>query len=304
MQVIPFWGCMIPLTYPQMEKAIRYCAENLGIELMEESAFGCCPDPIYFKAGDKMTWLTLAARNIALAEERGLDIITVCSGCTSTLCEVNYHLKNDPELRETINRRLKKTGQEYKGSIQVRHFITLLRDEIGIEQVARSVIHPLTGIKVAIHYGCHLLKPSEIMQVEDPLLPAILRQFIEALGAEAVDHNEYLMCCGKACQNENLPLEMSRSVFQSVQESGADCLGLICPTCFDSFDIGQLRVSRKFEEKYQIPVVYYFQLLALAQGATVEELGIKFHKIMPEIFYNKLAAIRNTLPLTTTSEAH
>jgi heterodisulfide reductase subunit B len=294
MEVIPFWGCMIPLKYPQMESAVRISLDKLGIDLIEEQRFGCCPDPIYFKAGDKITWYTLAARNISFAEERGLDIITMCSGCTSTLCEVNHHLKHDKALRDRVNTRLKKIGRKYEGTITVRHVVTLLRDDIGLVKIKESVVQPLPEMKVAIHYGCHLLKPSVIMQVEDPIVPQIMFDLFAAVGVQPVNHKEYLTCCGKACQEPDIGLHMSRDVFASVQASHADCLGLICPTCFDSFDLGQIRVSRKFETDYQIPVVYYFQMLALAQGASIDQVGFKFHKIMPPAFLEKLQ------PLTTT----
>ena len=279
---------MIPLKYPQMESAVRFCMDKLGIELVENNRFSCCPDPIYFKAGDKIKWYTIAARNIAIAEQQELDIITMCSGCTSTLCEVNFHLKKDKELRNKINNNLKKLGLEFKGTIQVRHLVTLLREDVGLSKIKDTVLYPLNDLKIAIHYGCHLLKPSEIMQVEDPIVPSILSELIQIMGATPVNHDEYLMCCGKACQDQDLMLNMSHSVFKSVADSGADCLGLICPTCFDSFDIGQLRVSRKCDIKYEIPVVYLFQLLALTQGASMEQIGIKFHKIMPEAFLEKL----------------
>ena len=288
--VSPFWGCMIPLKYPQMERAVRYVMEKLGIELVDDSRYSCCPDPIYFKAGDRLTWMTLAARNISLAEEKNLDIVTVCSGCTATLCEVNHELRSDAGLQDRINENLKDIDREYKGSIKVRHLVTMLRDDIGVDKIAASVTHPLEGLKVAIHYGCHLLKPSAVMQVEDPLQPAILGQLIAATGATPVEHHEYLMCCGKACNTVDLALNMSYSVFDSVERSEADCLGLICPTCFDSFDVGQLRVSRQFDREFRIPVIYYFQLLAIAQGATPEEVGIPYHKIMSDTLLEKLGA--------------
>lgn len=288
MKVIPFWGCMIALKYPQMEKAVRYSLDKLSIELQDETRFSCCPDPIYFKAADKMAWLTLAARNISLAEEHELDIITMCSGCTSTLCEVNHHLKHDPELRKKVNGSLKEIGREYQGTINVRHVVTVLRDDVGMERIKASIVHPLNELKVAIHYGCHLLKPSEIMNVDDPVIPSILAQLIDATGATPVNHREYLLCCGKACQDHQLTIGMSADVFQSVVDSKADCLGLICPTCFDSFDVGQIRVAHKVGKDFQIPVIYYFQLLALAQGARLEDIGIKYHKIMPAQFQEKL----------------
>jgi len=285
---MPFWGCMIPLKYPQMESAVRFSMEKLKVDLIDDARFSCCPDPIYFKAGDKMKWLTLAARNISIAEEKGLDLITMCSGCTATLSEVNHHLKEDESLRKEINKNLKEIKREFKGTVTVRHLVTVLRDDIGIEKIRNTVIQPLEDIKVAIHYGCHLLKPSEIMKVEDPLTPSILSELIKATGATPVDHKEYLMCCGKACKDVDLTLNMSDAVFESVENSGADCLGLICPTCFDSFDIGQLRINRQFKKNRQIPVIYYFQLLAIAQGASIEKVGIPYHKIMPKTFIEKL----------------
>jgi len=288
MEIIPFWGCMIPLKYPQMESAVRFCTEKLGIHLVEDQRFSCCPDPIYFKAGDEIKWYTIAARNIALAEEKGLDLMTMCSGCTSTLCEVNYHLKHDLKLCSLVNKALEKIGLSYRGSINVRHIVTVLRDDIGLERIRQSIINPFHDLKVAIHYGCHLLKPSAIMQVEDPLYPKILYDLFQAMGPTPVNHYEYLMCCGKAAQNPQISLDMSHAVFQSITDSGADCLGLICPTCFDSFDLGQIRVSRQFNKQFAIPVVYYFQLLALAQGASQQTVGLKYHKIMPENFMEQL----------------
>jgi heterodisulfide reductase subunit B len=294
MKVIPFWGCMIALKYPQMEKAVRYSMDKLGVELINETRFSCCPDPIYFKAGDKLKWMTLAARNIAIAEEHELDIITMCSGCTSTLCEVNYHLKHDTDLRKQVNKSLKEIGREFRGTINVRHVVTVLRDDVGMERLKSTIVNPLQDIKVAIHYGCHLLKPSEIMNVDDPVIPKILEELITTTGAIPVNHREYLLCCGKACQDHELTLNMSADVFQSITDSKADCLGLICPTCFDSFDLGQIRVSRKVGKEYQVPVIYYFQLLALAQGARLEDVGIKYHKILPAQFLSKLKHLEVT----------
>jgi len=110
--VAPFWGCMIPVKYPQMELSVRKTMPAIGVELIDLDQFTCCPDPIYFKARDKMNWLTIAARNLAVAEERGLDIVTMCSGCTSTLQEARFMLAEDPELKKQINQRLKRINKE------------------------------------------------------------------------------------------------------------------------------------------------------------------------------------------------
>jgi heterodisulfide reductase subunit B len=240
--------------------------------------FSCCPDPIYFKATNKLTWLTIAARNICIAEEAGLDLVTMCSGCTATLSEANYHLSHEPEVREKVNQRLKRIGKEYKGTISVRHIVTVLRDDIGIDRVRESVKRPLKGLRVGIHYGCHLLKPSEIMRVDDPDYPTILEKLFAAIGAEVVHHEKQALCCGKACMSENIPEKMTHDVLTSLKKSKADVMGLICPTCFDEFDLGQIKLSRKLNEDLTIPLVYYFQLLGLAQGLSPQEVGLHLHK--------------------------
>ena len=194
----PFFGCMISAKYPHFEAAVRYTLPRLGFELVDLDGFTCCPDPIYFQASDKLTWLSIAARNIAIAEEAGLDLMTCCSGCTSSLAETNFLLKNDDELRERVNKRLERVGKKFKGTIRVRHIATVLRDDIGYEQVAKSIVKPLAGLKVAFHYGCHLLKPREIMNVDDPQHPTLLEELVKAIGAEPISHRQRILCCGKA----------------------------------------------------------------------------------------------------------
>lgn len=273
-EFVPFFGCMISAKYPHFEAAVRKTLPPLGIKLIDVEGFSCCPDPIYFKSSDKMTWLTLAARNLSLAEETGLDIMTCCSGCTGSLAEAYYLLNTEPELKERVNERLKKIGREYRGISKVRHIVTILRDDVGIEKVEKSVTEPLYGLRIAIHYGCHLLKPSRIMQVDDPDRPTIMERLFKAIGATPFNHEEKILCCGKACMNASMPPKMLHEVFVSVLKLNVDCLGLICPTCYDEYDGGQVKVAKLFDMKFRIPVFYYFQLLAVAQGYDPEEVGI------------------------------
>jgi heterodisulfide reductase subunit B len=276
---IPFFGCMMSTKYPQFESAVRKTVAKVGMELVDVDGFTCCPDPIYFQARDKMEWYTIAARNISLAEDLGYDMITTCSGCTATLSEVNLALKEDPELRAKINSRLEKIGRQYKGSINVRHAVTVLRDDFGIDRVAETVVRPLEGLKAAVHYGCHLLKPSRVMRVDDPDRPTILENLLKAIGVEPIHHERTLLCCGKACMTDTIPDQMVIDILEGIQAKGADCMGLICPTCFDQFDVKQIILNRKYGKKFEMPIVYYFQLLGLAQGLKREEMGLHLHKI-------------------------
>ncbi len=286
---IPFFGCMMVTKYPQFESAVRKTVAKIGMELVDVDGFTCCPDPIYFQARDKMEWYTIAARNISLAEDLGYDIITTCSGCTATLSEVNLALKEDPDLKENINKRLMKIGRQFKGSINVRHAVTVLRDDFGIDRITKTVTRPLEGLKAAVHYGCHLLKPSRVMRVDDPDRPTILESFLKAIGVEPVYHDRTLLCCGKACTTDTIPDRMVIDILESIRAKGADCMGLICPTCFDQFDVKQIILNRKYKKNFEIPVIYYFQLLGLAQGLKPEELGLHLHKIKVDRILNTVA---------------
>jgi heterodisulfide reductase subunit B len=277
-----FPGCLIPTRYPAMELAIRSALPPLGLELVELEGASCCPDPIYFKSKDKRSWLALAARNLALAEELGLDIVTNCSGCTATLSEA-AHLLEDSALRSQINARLARIGRQYAGTCRVRHVVTVLRDAAGEEAIRRSVVRPLEGVKVAIHYGCHLLKPSRTMQVDDPNDPHVLEDLVKALGATPVRHRNWQLCCGKACQSEDLPTRMMHDLLTTVSHAEADLLCLVCPTCFGQFDHGQLKVARQYDEDFHTPPIYYLQLLAFAQGMPYERLGFEKQRLKPEV---------------------
>ncbi|MBD3370149.1 CoB--CoM heterodisulfide reductase subunit B [Candidatus Fermentibacteria bacterium] len=276
-----FPGCLIPTMHPSMEYAIRQSLPRLGIEIVDLDGASCCPDPIYFKSKDKLSWLAVAARNLSLAEDLGLDVITNCSGCTATLSET-VHLLQDEELRKKINRRLARIGRKYKGKTRVRHIATLVRDEAGYDAISESVVRPLEGLKVAIHYGCHLLKPSSIMQVDNPDDPEVLERMVTALGATPVRHRNWYLCCGKACQTEEIPANMMHDLLRTVDAENAEILGMICPTCFSQFDYGQMKISKMFEESFGVPPVYYFQLLAYAQGEPYDKLGFDRQRFKPE----------------------
>jgi heterodisulfide reductase subunit B len=285
-----FPGCLIPARYPAMEFAIREVLARLDIGVVNLEGASCCPDPIYFKSKDKLSWLSVAARNLCLAEAKELDIFTNCSGCTATLSEA-YHLLQDEELKARVNERLADIGMHYEGSSRIRHVVTLLRDVAGYVKVRESVTRPLDGLKIAIHYGCHLLKPSRIMQVDDPNNPTVMENLVSALGAEPVRHKNWYLCCGKACQREETPETMMHELLSTVRDERADLLCLICPTCFGQFDFGQLKIAKKHGETQLTPPVYYFSLLAYAQGIEYDRLGFDLQRIKPEALRSTIAEL-------------
>jgi len=285
-----FAGCLIPAKYPQVELATGFILDKLGISAKKVNGFSCCPDPIFFRAKDNYKWLTLAARNLCLAREADADIVALCSGCNSTLRDA-AHILTGNELLRAINKKLSKIKKIYDGKTRVKHFITYMRDDVGLERIEASVENKFSGVKAAPFYGCHLLKPSEVMQFEESIrFPRSLDPLIEATGVEVVHYPAESACCGKGSVDDDISLTMAKNVLVSAKESGADFICVVCPYCFAALELGQLALKRKERLEINLPVVFYAQILALSQGATPAEVGLQLHKIKAEAIAGKLAA--------------
>ncbi|MBQ7701816.1 MAG: CoB--CoM heterodisulfide reductase subunit B, partial [Candidatus Methanomethylophilaceae archaeon] len=237
-----FLGCIAPLRYPGIEKSTRVVSEALGLELVDLKDASCCPAPGVIRAFDKYTWLAAAARNLALAEKEGLDILTICNGCYGSLFDAAHELAEDKEALAKVNEVLAKIGLEYKGTTKVRHFAEVLYNEVGVEAIKAKITKPLE-YQVAAFYGCHFLKPSKIKQLDDPENPHILDDLIEATGAKSMPRKQKVMCCGaggglRAGFPANA-MKFTQTNLENMKESGAQFIIDVCPFCHLQFDIGQ-----------------------------------------------------------------
>ena len=273
-----FEGCTIGNRIPFIEAASKRVFEKVGIET-SQVPFSCCPDPTGMKSFDNDAWLTLGARNLTLAETEGKDIISLCNGCTNTLKGVQYQLKHNSMKMNKVNEELAKIGKEYKGMSEIRHFVDVLSDNL--DKVKGAISKPLTGLKVAVHPGCHYMRPAEWMESDDPMNPTTLKKLVEASGASIIDYGEETLCCGNAVTNAyeehgfaNLKIKMD-----AIKKAGVDVIVVNCPACFQQFDTRQREISKAFETEYSIPVLYITELYALAMGVSPEEIGLKFHRV-------------------------
>jgi len=273
-----FLGCMIPLRYPQIEAAARKALPGVGIKVFDIEGFSCCPEPWSVKGAGLSEWLAIAMRNLAVGEKAGRDMLVLCNGCYATLTEAAHIASNGGEAKEEAAKRLKSLKLSYAGKSHARHVAGVLSD-MGPEKVASSVKKPLAGLKVAVHHGCHLLRPAEIMGFDDPFEPARLEALVEALGAEVVRYEGYTDCCGKATQDAEASLTMASDKIEAMRAAGADCLVTVCPACFEQFDLGQVEIKRKLGKDHKLPTFHYLQLLALAQGFDASELGFARHHV-------------------------
>jgi heterodisulfide reductase subunit B len=287
-EIVLFRGCLIPAKYQQAEIAANYFLSRLGIAVHATDGFTCCPDPIYFRAGDTFNWLTVAARNLAVAEKTGLPLVSLCSGCNTTLRDAHHILTEDSETLEAVNERLKTIGYTYSGGVSVKHFIVFARDNIGADKIASAVSRKLTGLKVAPFYGCHILKPSRLMQFDSVRFPTSLDALISALGAEVIQYPKMTACCGKGSESEEISLKMADEILSSVAETGADCICVVCPYCYAALEQGQIAIAKAGGKKYEIPVLFYAELASLAFGASPEEAGLPLHRVKTERVTSKI----------------
>jgi len=270
-----FLGCVIPYRISSYEISARKVAEKLGIQLVEMPEFNCCGLPLDPVSHDMM--LTLAARNLCLAEQQNLNIMTLCTGCAGTMRKVNMTLKEDKKLKEMVNGYLKESGLEFEGKIKVRHLVQVLAEDVGFERMTAGVQRSLNPLRVAEHSGCHVLRPTKYIGFDDPENPTILRNLIELTGAKCLDYMDETECCGAPIigVNDVIPLQLAKEKLDHIRAVGAQALITVCPFCHMMYDLHQSRIERAFNEKFGIPVLHYTQLLGLAMGFSPDELGFK-----------------------------
>jgi heterodisulfide reductase subunit B len=273
-----FQGCVIGNRIPFIEASARKVFEKLGINT-SDAAFACCPDPVGFNSTDHLSWMAMGARNLTIAEGEGKDIVSLCNGCFQTLKLVNEELKHDDHEKENINKILKSVGKEFKGTINVKHFVEVLHDYR--DKIKENIKKELSGIKVACHTGCHYNRPSEKMQTDDPMHPVKLREIVAVTGATPVDYEEEMLCCGSGVGNaeEEPAMQILINKLTSATNAGAEAIIVNCPACFQQLDNNQRNAGKLSGETFKIPILYVTELLALAFGENPDDLGLKFHRV-------------------------
>lgn len=270
-----FLGCAIPYREGAYEISARKVLQRLGLEIEEMPEFNCCGLPIDPVSHEAM--LALAARNLCLAEQKGVNVIALCPGCAGTLRKVNKTLKEDKKVREEVNHFLKEIDMEFKGIIEVKHVMQVLAEDIGLEKIKATIKKPLTNLCVAEHSGCHVLRPIKYIGFDDPENPQILKNLIRATGAKVLDYQDEAQCCGAPIIgiNQDIPMNLTGEKLSHMKEVGAQAVITVCPFCHLMFDTNQPRIERVANKKFEIPALHYTQLLGLAMGLNPEELAIK-----------------------------
>lgn len=279
-----FVGCTTLSRLPGYEKSARKVAEKLGVELLDMPGSGCC-GTTYLETLDHKTGLAVAARNIAIAEEMGLDIVTICNGCTEVLTKANRELKENQKLRDEVNEVLAEAGKEFKGTVEVKHYVRMLKEDVDLDAIQEKMEKSFRGLRVGSHYGCHMLKPREIFMSEDPENPTVLDDLVATTGAEPIDYPNKLECCAGPVMGvrENVTWSVGLDKVKTVKQYG-DALVTACPFCYLTYERCQLMQ----EENPNLPVLHIPQLLGLAMGLDTDELGIGHNKVPSTVVLERL----------------
>ncbi len=274
-----FLGCNIPARLTQYEDSARAVLGKLGVELAEIKAFNCCGYPV--RNIDFKSFLLSSVRNLALAEKKDLDIISLCKCCYGSLKKADHLMKEDVSWREEINRTLEKEGLSYRGEIQVKHLLSVLFHDVGVEAIKDKIARSFDGLQIATQYGCHVLRPSKVVEFDDPVAPSIFDQLVELTGAQSVDWPLKLECCGAPLLgiNDDLSMDLTEKKLKDGKTSGADYLCTACPYCQMQFDAVQKLIRSARGTDHHLPSLLYTQLLGLSMGIDGESLGLTMHQM-------------------------
>lgn len=268
-----FPGCIASAKLPFIEKCSRDLIGAVGIPVVDDQRFTCCPDPVVFRSASREEWFQKAKRNLLLD---GADpILTLCPGCKSTLAEVGDMLRSGKGIGAI--------DYQVSNIPSVFHILEILSDDLFLTKIGGLIKRELTSLRIGLHYGCHLLKPSETVRFDDPDMPTSLRRIVEILGATVVDYEEMLLCCGRPSLDDKTSLDVLKCKLSSMAEAGCNIVVVACPFCFEQFDLGQIRLKGTGDWKSELPVVYFAQLVLLAIGKDGKACGLDLHRIKPNV---------------------
>jgi heterodisulfide reductase subunit B len=269
-----FPGCCMYEDSRAYDISAQAVAKVLDTKLIELEDWNCCGSTPYTVV-DELAAFCCCARNLALAEKRGLDLVAACSDCYLILSRTNQHFKEYPEIRGKINEALAAGGLEYHGTIKVRHILDVFANDISHGEIASKVNVDISKLKVAPYYGCQVVRPTP--SFDNPEYPQSLDRLTESLGAQVVPFPLKTRCCGGSLilSEEAIALGLIHKLLDNAASNGANCIVTVCPFCHLNLDAYQGVVNRRFKTNFNIPILFFTQLMGIAFGIDSEALGLQ-----------------------------
>jgi heterodisulfide reductase subunit B len=290
-----FPGCNLKTNAKGFEETAIAVSKKLSSELVEIPNWNCC-GTVHTMTTDNLMKRIAPVRVLARSknhlkdlEEASNHVVTLCSMCNSTLKIVNEEVKENPDDLETINYQLEEDEETYSSDMEVKHFLEILRDIVGFENIRSNVVKPLEGLKVSPYYGCMLLHPEEA-KIDDVEMPSVLEDLMESLGAEAIFSPLFKYCCGSyhIVDEEEIVAGQVEKIVEAARVRGANALAVACPLCAYNIDQQQKVKAEKTGRKDTLPVFYFSQLMAIAFGEPIDINHFDDHKIDPRILLEEL----------------
>ncbi len=276
-----YTGCTTPVRLPGYEAAVTAVMRRFGIVLNPMKDVNCCGAQ-YVESVNHVAFAAMSGRILAIAEKMGMDILAICGACSGSLKMVKHELDHDKELRNEVNAILGDEGLKYNGTVNVKHLLQVFREDIGYNAVQAAIVKPYKGVRLAAHYGCHVTRPPEIVQVDDPENPTIIDKLIEIVGGTAVDYTGKTRCCGgpMLAMDEEVANSIGMDKINNIRSENVD--GIVTACVFCDIQLTQIQFGDDTEGLEKIPVITLPQLLGPALGIDPDTLGISLTKISPQ----------------------
>ncbi|MCP3890888.1 MAG: disulfide reductase [Desulfobulbaceae bacterium] len=269
-----FQGCNIPIRIQQYAQSTEAVLNKFNIQLEVVDDFNCCGYPV--RNVDEKAYILPSVRNMAIAEKLGLDIMVICNCCFASLQKAKNVMATDNQFKVELNAILAKEGLSYTGSVRIKHFLTVLYEDIGTEEIRKQLAYKFKDLNISVIHGCHILRPREITAFDDSFVPKITEELLSTTGATSLEWQGKLECCGAALAgiNNDLSQKLLLEKITGAQEAGAAYITPICSYCHLQFDTTQLQMIENKKSGNLLPVLLYPQLLGLCLGLDEATLGI------------------------------
>ncbi len=275
-------GCSLQASSRHYLDSLRAVCRALDVEMEDLDDWNCCGATAYMSVAELRAF-ALSARNLALAEQAGgSDLVTACNGCYVVLNKTNKYLGEDPKLRAKVDDALAAGGLTYRGTVKVRHALDVFVNDVGLEAIRRQVRASLSGLKLAPYYGCQIGRPYD--DFDDAEYPMTLDYLLQALEAEVVPYPLKVRCCGGMLMSTNQPvaLKLVRDLLECARQASADAIVVTCPLCYVNLDGYQDKVANAYGVNYDLPILFFTQLMAIALGLPTEAACLDAAIVSPQ----------------------
>ncbi|MCK5849236.1 MAG: CoB--CoM heterodisulfide reductase iron-sulfur subunit B family protein [Caldisericia bacterium] len=257
-------GCSAKSTSPEFDASTLALIDFLDLGIKELKDWVCC-GASSMHAVDKIIHTSLSAMTLDAANSEKKDIMVQCPACLAHVLEAKEVLNENGELAADVKEAV---GKEIEAKMKISHFSSILHDEYGLDRIKEKVTKSLNALKVASYYGCLIVRPQELMKYDDPENPMKMDDLVEACGASPVEWPFKTKCCGAGTAISDTPitLDLTYEILRMAKQNGAECITVLCPLCHNNLDLRQKKIEERYGEKFDLPIIYYTQLIGLAFG--------------------------------------